>query len=59
MKKGDVSKFMEKAARWRALDQLVRSIKDRNSNVSPEKLQAQIAEAVVVRAEKRKTVQAK
>ena len=56
MKKGDLSKFVEEAVRWRVLDQLVQSIKDRNSDVPPEELEAQIEEAVrAVRAGKRKT----
>lgn len=55
MKKGDLSKFVEQAVRWRVLDQLVQSIKDRNSDVPPEELQAQIDEAVhAVRAAKRR-----
>ena len=59
MKKGDLSKFVEEAVRWRVLDQLVQSIKDRNSDVPPEELEAQIDEAVrAVRAEKRKTADA-
>ena len=59
MKKGDLSKFVEEAVRWRVLDQLVQSIKDRNRDVPPEELEAQIDEAVrAVRAEKRKTADA-
>ena len=59
MKKGDLSKFVEEAVRWRVLDQLVQSIKDRNSDVPPEELEAQIDEAVrAVRAEKGKTADA-
>jgi len=59
MKKGDLSKFVEEAVRWRVLDQLVQSIKDRNSDVPPEELEAQIDEAErAVRAEKRKTADA-
>lgn len=55
MKKSDLSKFDEEATRWRALDRLVQSIKDRNSDVPPEELQAQIDETVrAVRAAKRK-----
>jgi hypothetical protein len=52
MKKGDLSKFLEEAVRWRVLDQLVQSIKDRNSDVPPAELEAQIDEAVrAVRAD--------
>jgi len=40
MKKGDLSKFVEEAVRWRVLDRLVQSIKDRNSDLPPEELEA-------------------
>jgi hypothetical protein len=52
MKKGDLSKFVEEAVRWRVLDRLVQSIKDRNSDLPPAELEAQIDEAVrAVRAD--------
>jgi hypothetical protein len=54
MKKGDISRFVEEAVRWRMLDQTVRGIKDRNKDISPEELEAAIDEAVRgVRAEMR------
>lgn len=46
MKKGDLSKFVEDAVRWRMLDRTVQGIKDRNQDVSAEMLEAMIDEAV-------------
>ncbi|HRH80743.1 MAG TPA: ribbon-helix-helix domain-containing protein [Thiobacillaceae bacterium] len=46
MKKGDLSRFVEEAVRWRVLDQTVQGIKDRNRDLSPEELEAAIDEAV-------------
>lgn len=46
MKKGDLSKFVEEAVRWRVLDRTVQGIKDRNQNIPPEELQAIIDDAV-------------
>jgi hypothetical protein len=46
MKKGDLSKFVEDAVRWRMLDRTVQGIKDRNQDVSAEMLEAMIEEAV-------------
>jgi hypothetical protein len=52
MKKGDLSRFVEEAVRWRVLDQTVQGIKDRNRDISPEELEAAIDAAVrEVRAE--------
>ena len=54
MKKGDLSKFVEDAVRWRVFDQTVQAVKDRNADLSPEALEALIDEALEkVRAEKR------
>ena len=54
MKKGDLSKFVEDAVRWRMLDRTVQVIKDRNQDVSVEMMEAMIDEAVRdVRAELR------
>ena len=54
MKKGDLSKFVEDAVRWRMLDRTVQTIKDRNQDVSVEMMEAMIEEAVRdVRAEMR------
>jgi KaiC/GvpD/RAD55 family RecA-like ATPase len=46
MKKGDLSRFVEEAVRWRVLDQTVQGIKDRSRDLSPEELEAAIDEAV-------------
>lgn len=46
MKKGDLSKFVEDAVRWRMLDRTIQGIKDRNQNISAETLEAMIDEAV-------------
>jgi hypothetical protein len=52
MKKGDLSKFIEEAVRWRILSRTVRDIKARHANVN--ELQAVIDGAVrEVRAELR------
>ncbi len=52
MKKGDLSRFVEEAVRWRVLDQTVQGIKERNRDLSPEELEAAIDAAVrEVRAE--------
>ena len=52
MKKGDLSKFIEEAVRWRILSRTVRDIKARHANVN--ELQAVIDGAVrEVRAESR------
>lgn len=52
MKKGDLSRFVEEAVRWRVLDRTVQGIKERNRDLSPEVLEAAIGEAVAeVRAE--------
>jgi hypothetical protein len=53
MKKGDISKFVEEAVRWRVLDRVVSEVKTRNAGVSVRKIQAAIDEALVaVRAER-------
>lgn len=46
MKKGDLSRFVEEAVRWRVLDQTVQGIKERNRDLSPEELETAIDEAV-------------
>ncbi|MFZ5509650.1 MAG: ribbon-helix-helix domain-containing protein [Pseudomonadota bacterium] len=54
MKKGDLSRFVEEAVRWRVLDQTIQGIKERNRDLSPEDLEAAIDEAVrEVRADMR------
>ena len=53
-KKGDLSKFIEEAVRWRVFHRTVQNIKTRNADTAPEELQRIIDAAVQeVRAEKR------
>ena len=53
MRKGDLSKFVEEAVRWRVLDRVAAETKARNAHVSAKKLEAAIAEAVhAIRAER-------
>ena len=53
MKKGDLSKFIEEAVRWRVLNRTVQDIGTRNADTSPDELQRIIDEAVrEVRAER-------
>ena len=54
MKKGDLSKFIEEAVRWRVFHRTVQDIKARNANTDPDELQSLIDDAVrEVRAERR------
>lgn len=54
MKKGDLSKFIEEAVRWRILSRTVRDIKACNANANGNELQAMVDDAVrEVRAERR------
>ena len=46
MKKGDLSKFVEDAVRWRVFDRRVQALKDRVSDVPAAELQAAIDAAV-------------
>ena len=53
MKKGDLSKFVEEAVRWRVLDKTVAEVRERNANVPDEEIEAAIDEALAaVRAER-------
>jgi hypothetical protein len=45
-KKGDLSKFIEEAVRWRVFHRIVQDIKARNAKANPEELQRIIGEAV-------------
>ena len=45
MKKGDLSKFIEDAVRWRVFHRTVQDIKFRNANTNPEELQRIVDEA--------------
>ena len=40
MKKGDLSKFIEEAVRWRIFNRTVQEIKARNAGADPDELQA-------------------
>ncbi len=52
-KKGDLSKFIEEAVRWRVFHCTVQDIRERNADTDPEELQHIIDEAVhEVRAER-------
>jgi len=52
MRKGDLSKFIEDAVRWRMFDQNVQAIKARNADIPADALQGAIDEAcAAVRAE--------
>ena len=46
MRKGDISKFVEEAVRWRIFHQTVREAREAFADVSPAKLQKLIDEAV-------------
>jgi hypothetical protein len=52
-KKGDLSKFIEEAVRWRVFHRTVQDIRERNAGTDPDELQRIIDEAVSeVRAER-------
>ena len=56
MKKGDLSKFVEDAVRWRMLDRTVQVVKERNQDIAADMLEAMIDEAVRdVRTERRQS----
>jgi len=46
MKKGDLSRFVEDAVRWRMLERRVQGLKDRNQDLPPGKLEAALDGAV-------------
>jgi hypothetical protein len=46
MKKGDLSKFIKEAGRWRVFHRTVQDIKARNSKANPEELQRIIGSAL-------------
>ena len=55
MKKGDLSKFIEDAVRWRVFHGTVQDIKSRNANTNPEELQGIVDQAVrEVRTQRRR-----
>ena len=52
-RKGDLTKFVEEAVRWRVFDQTVSEVKARNAAVPAEEIEAEIDEALAaVRAER-------
>ena len=58
-KKGDLSKFIEEAVRWRVFHRTVQDIKARNAESDPDELQSIIDEAVrEVRDDKRAKLKA-
>jgi hypothetical protein len=46
LKKGDLSKFVEDAVRWRVLDQTITEIRGKFADLPPEELEALIEEAI-------------
>jgi len=46
MKKGDLSKFVEEAVRWRVLDKTVSEVRERNTNIPDGEIEAAIDEAL-------------
>ena len=46
MKKGDLSKFIEEAVKWRVLDQTMAEARSKFADLPPEELEAMIDEAV-------------
>lgn len=46
LKKGDLSKFVEDAVRWRVLDQTITEVRSKFADLPPEELEALIEEAV-------------
>ncbi len=46
MKKGDLSKFIEEAVKWRVLDQTIAEARGKFADLSPEALDSLIDEAV-------------
>ncbi len=60
MKKGDLSKFIEDAVRWRIFNRTVQEIKSRNADTDPAELQAIIDGALCeARADRRSKRKAK
>ncbi len=46
MKKGDLSKFVEEAVRWRVLDKTAAEVRERNISRSEEEIEAAIRQAL-------------
>jgi hypothetical protein len=47
MKKGDLSKFIEEAVKWRVLDLTLAEVRGQFANMSQETLEAMVDEAVI------------
>jgi bifunctional DNA-binding transcriptional regulator/antitoxin component of YhaV-PrlF toxin-antitoxin module len=45
LKKGDISKFIEEAVKWRVLDQTVAEVRSKFADLPPDELQDLIAES--------------
>jgi len=53
MRKGDLSKFIEEAVRWKLLDETVQKIKARNKGKSPKQIASRVEQALTeVRAKR-------
>ena len=60
MKKGDLSKFIEEAVRWRVFQRTVQDIKARNTEADPDEIERLVDEAVrELRAERRARLKVK
>lgn len=60
MKKGDLSKFIEEAVRWRVLQRTIADIRARNADADPDEIERIVDEAVrEVRAERRQKLAGK
>jgi hypothetical protein len=46
LKKGDLSKFVEDAVRWRVLDQTITEVRSKFADLPPEELETLIEEAI-------------
>jgi hypothetical protein len=55
MKKGDLSKFIEDAVKWRVLDQTMSEARGKFADLPPEDVQSMIDEAVTVARRARST----
>ncbi len=53
MKKGDLSKFIEDAVKWRVFDQTVADARERFADLSPQAIDALIDEAVLATRKER------
>jgi hypothetical protein len=46
MKKGDLSKFIEEAVKWRVFDQTLTEVRSKFADIPPEELETLLGEAV-------------